>query len=329
MSKLNKTVTEGRQGYLVGVDGGGSGTRVALARMPAYPESEAIVELARAEAGPSGLALGIDAAWRAVREAIEQAFARAALPLDWSACKIACGIAGANHAPWREAFIAAAPAVAGLRVEEDAYTTLWGAHGGRAGVVVALGTGSVGIVLDERGDVVTVGGFGFPSGDEASGAWLGLRAIAHAQKAVDHRGPRDALAWALLVATGVVDGASIKEKTDDGMAADWRDAAGMRERLLAWLVTANQTAYASLAPTLARHADHYVVAALLKAAGEDVDAMVSSLDKAESLPLALCGSLAPLIRPFIARRHTARLIMPQGDAVNGALRLAASLPLPI
>ncbi|MGV7246188.1 BadF/BadG/BcrA/BcrD ATPase family protein, partial [Caballeronia sp. M23-90] len=42
--------------YLIGVDGGGSGTRVVLADANG-------VELARASGGPSGLGLGVERAW--------------------------------------------------------------------------------------------------------------------------------------------------------------------------------------------------------------------------------------------------------------------------
>ncbi|MEA3112283.1 MAG: glucosamine kinase, partial [Caballeronia sp.] len=53
--------------YLIGVDGGGSGTRVVLA------DTEGI-ELARATGGPSGLALGVERAWDAIEAACLRAF---------------------------------------------------------------------------------------------------------------------------------------------------------------------------------------------------------------------------------------------------------------
>lgn len=53
--------------------------------------------------------------------------------------------------------------------------------------VVELGTGSVGGALLTNGRKLSVGGWGFPSGDEGSGAWLGLRAAQLAQQALDGR----------------------------------------------------------------------------------------------------------------------------------------------
>ncbi|TCG05130.1 ATPase, partial [Paraburkholderia steynii] len=55
--------------YLIGVDGGGTGTRVVLASAEGK-------ELAQGSAGPSGLALGVERAWDAILAAIAQACER-------------------------------------------------------------------------------------------------------------------------------------------------------------------------------------------------------------------------------------------------------------
>jgi len=315
--------------YLLAVDGGGSGTRVAIAR-----NDHPLSELARGYAGPSGLALGIDSAWAAVSAACAQAFDKAGLPFIWGECFMGCGLAGANHGPWRDAFIDKAPALAGLRVEGDAYSTLLGAHGGRAGVVVALGTGSIGMALTKHGEVRVVGGFGFPSGDEASGAAIGLKAVVHAQRAVDGRGPHDGLAQALLLAimgetAANRDAAQVEDR--DGSLTTFIPSDGAlgapsraRDLLLTWLVSANQTTYATLAPIVAAHSTHPFASSLLEQAGIDVSTMVRALDPAAELPLALCGSLAPIIAPFLPPSRAHLLVSPLGDAVSGALELAST-----
>ncbi len=185
--------------FLIGVDGGGTGTRIVLADAQGR-------ELAQAASGPSGLA------WRRTRVAshcgrLRRRHSRSAgVALDWSRCVLGCGLAGVNNRDWLAAFLAQAPALAGLAVESDAYTTLLGAHGGAHGVIVALGTGSIAAAADhEGGECRIVGGYGFPSGDEASGARLGVRAIVHAQHALDGRGPNDDLAQALLAHVGASD----------------------------------------------------------------------------------------------------------------------------
>ncbi len=278
--------------YLIGIDGGGTGTRAVLADASGR-------ELARGSGGPSGLALGIEAAWRSIGEACEQAFERIGVLLDWSACALGCGLAGSNHPAWLGAFLDAAP-VAALAVENDAFTTVLGAHGGEPGVIVALGTGSVAAAIDAAGECRIAGGYGFPSGDEASGAWFGLRALAHAQQALDGRGPRDALADALIAVTGATD----------------------RESLVVWSCAANQTVYATLAPALFAHRAHPFAARLIDEAGAAIGHMIDALDPAQALPVALCGGLAAQLDAAVPERHRARLRTPLADSAHGALRLA-------
>lgn len=279
--------------YLLGIDGGGTGTRVVLG------DRHGAV-LAQASAGPSGLGLGVARAWQAIDEGCRAAFAQAGVALDWSHCVLGCGLAGVNNRDWLAAFREQAPNVAGLAVESDAYTTLLGAHGGEAGVIVALGTGSVAAALDADGACRIAGGFGFPSGDEASGAWLGLRAIAYAQQAVDGRAPVDGFAQALLARVGATD----------------------RDSLIVWLCAANQTAYASLAPVVLAHREHPFVSALLALAGAEVAKMIAALDPSGTLPVALCGGLGEPLRDWVPDALRPRLRAPLADSAHGALRLA-------
>ncbi|NPT42044.1 ATPase [Paraburkholderia sp. 1N] len=279
--------------FLIGIDGGGSGTRVVLGDAQGR-------ELAQAASGPSGLGLGVERAWQAIEAGCASAFAGAGVPLDWSRCVLGCGLAGVNNRDWLAAFRAQAPAVAGLAVESDVYTTLLGAHGGAHGVVVALGTGSQAAVLDGNGECRVAGGFGYPSGDEASGAWLGLRAIVHAQQALDGRAPNDDLAQALLAHTGAHD----------------------RDSLVVWLCEANQTAYARLAPIVIAHRTHPFAARLLGEAGVDVGKMIAALDPSATLPVALCGGLGAPLREYVPEIYQARLREPLADSAHGGLQLA-------
>ncbi|SAK41040.1 BadF/BadG/BcrA/BcrD type ATPase [Caballeronia hypogeia] len=290
---MNTYPTSIFNGYLLGVDGGGSGTRVILANAQG-------VELARAVAGPSGLGLGVERAWQSIGEACLRAFAAAALPFDWRACALGCGLAGVNNADWLAAFLAAAPGVHALSVESDAYTTVLGAHGGEAGVIVALGTGSIAASLDDAGVCRIAGGYGFPSGDEASGAWLGLRAVVHLQRVLDGRAAHDDWSRALLVRTGAAD----------------------RDSLVVWLCAANQTAYATLAPTVFEFRDHPDAARLLEDAGREIGRLIAPLDVAGTLPVALCGGLAEPYVPFVPPALRERLRAPLADSAAGALRLA-------
>jgi glucosamine kinase len=290
---LNSLDSMNKDLFLIGIDGGGSGTRVVLGDAQGR-------ELAQAASGPSGLGLGVERAWQAIAAGCVEAFARAGMPLDWARCVLGCGLAGVNNRDWLAAFRAQAPALAGLAVESDVYTTLLGAHGGAQGVVVALGTGSQAAVLDGNGECRVAGGFGYPSGDEASGAWLGLRAIVHAQQALDGRAPNDDLAQALLAHTGAHD----------------------RDSLIVWLCEANQTAYAKLAPLVIANASRPFAARLLREAGVDIGKMIAALDPSAGLPVALCGGLGAPLREYVPQIYQARLREPLADSAHGGLQLA-------
>ncbi|WP_334031271.1 BadF/BadG/BcrA/BcrD ATPase family protein [Burkholderia orbicola] len=278
--------------FAIGIDGGGTGTRAVLADRHGR-------ELAQGRGGPSGLGLGIERAWASIGAACADAFTQAGLAFDWSQCALGCGLAGVNNAAWLAAFRAQAP-LGALAIESDAYTTVVGAHGGAPGLIVALGTGSIAAALDAAGACRIAGGFGFPSGDEASGAWLGVRALAYAQQALDGRVPRDAFATALLAETGAQD----------------------RDALVQWSCDANQTIYARLAPIVFAHRTHPVARALIAQAGDEIGKMIDALDPQRALPVALCGGLADALAPAVPARHAARLRAPLDDSAHGALRLA-------
>lgn len=279
--------------YLIGVDGGGSGTRVRVARADGSA-------LAQGENGPSGLGHGIDRAWIAVGNAVLNAFAAAGIthpPLRRIA--IGLGLAGVHNRQWAAQFLDQNPGYAAIALESDALTTLLGAHQGQPGAVVAIGTGSVGEVLYADGARREVGGWGFPSGDEAGGAWIGMRAVGHAQQVLDGRAAHNPFASAIIDACG-----------------------GHRDAIQGWLAAANQTAYAQLARLVLEHAGGNPTArAILEEAGRQVALIATALDPTGLLPVALCGGLAEPLRPYLPQELLRRVVPAWGDSAAGALRL--------
>lgn len=293
--------------FLIGVDGGGSGTRARLAHLP-HQASGVPVHLGAGMVGPSGLSLGITNAWTAVEQAIAAAFADAGLPLaPRAAIGLGLGLAGVHNRQWAAQFTAANPGYASLALASDGHTTVLGAHDGAAGAIIALGTGSVGEVRLADGRHLEVGGWGFPSGDEAGGAWIGLHAINHMQQSFDGRRPADAFADAVAQACGVAPGR--------------RDPAA-REILQQWLAGASQTRYAQLAPVVLQHAaSNDAARAILQAAGTQVARLAHALDADGTLPIALCGGLAAPLRPYLPPALLARVVPARGDSAAGALQL--------
>ena len=279
--------------FLVGVDGGGSGTRALLARRDG-------AVIGAGQAGPSGLSRGIDPAWQAITLATQRAFESAGLRcVAWSHCALGAGLAGASHRPWRDAFLAANPGFARIALDSDSFTMLLGAHAGRPGVIVAAGTGSVGEVLRADGSRTGVGGWGFPVGDEGSGAWLGWHAVRHAQAAMDGRaaaGPLARHVWATCGADYVA--------------------------LLDWCRSAGQFEYAQLAPAVFNaEADDATAAALLASAVVELEALARALDPAGALPLAVSGSIGRRLAPRFAPALRALSVELAQGADAGALTL--------
>lgn len=279
--------------YLIGIDGGGTGTRARLT------DAQGLM-LGTAEAGPSGLALGSAPAWAQVLQAVARAFEQAALPLARpEQIAIGLGLAGAGSPARAEDFRRTAPPFAAVLLATDATAALSGAHAGRPGAIVAAGTGSVGLALHEDGHEVLVGGWGFGVGDEGSGAWLGQRAAQLAQQALDGRATAGALAQAV-----------------------WRVAGDQPADLVAWCSRAGQAGFAGLASLVFEHATADPAAhALLVRAAAELAMLADALDPTGALPLVITGSVGLRLQTMLPAPVRARCVTAAGDATQGALLL--------
>jgi glucosamine kinase len=284
--------------YRVGVDGGGTSTRARIVRPDGTLVGEGL-------AGASALGQGIAPAWHNIQLAIARA-AQVAVDVDVSDllevlrnCPLGIGLSGANNADWRAAFLAANPGYQQLVVDSDVYTALLGAHAGHPGAVVIAGTGSIAHALKPDGQRSTTGGWGFPSGDEGSGAYLGLRAVNLTQQALDGRCQPSALTHAVLRATG-----------------------GTPAALLAWCCTAAQFEFAALAPVVFDcEATDPCAARILKDSVQAIDKLVIALDPHGTLPLAVRGSIAQRLQSRLCAALQSRVVPSAGDAMDGALLL--------
>jgi glucosamine kinase len=279
--------------FALGVDGGGTGTRVRI-----WTSGGALI--GHGEAGPSALAQGIEQAWKHIGQAVERAFASAGLAAPApNHCVVGLGLAGAVAPHLAAAFFRAAPEYALIVLETDSRTALMGAHGGRPGAIVAVGTGAVAEALHADGRRIAVSGWGFPVGDEGSGAWLGMRAMQIAHRALDGRAPAGTLAQAV-----------------------WRRTSDRRDSLLEWCSRAGQHDYAQLAPLVFECADTDAAAeALVREVAQEIEDMALALDPGLQLPIVLLGSVGLRMIDRLPAALRARLVEPSGDAVDGAHRL--------
>ena len=283
--------------YLVGVDGGGSGTRALV--HPVRGDG-----VGTGSAGPSALQQGIPQAWDNVLAAVRDAFAALgrAAP-SWNRCVLAAGLSGVSHSPWRDAFIARDPGFAALEAETDSFTMLMGAHGGGPGAILIAGTGSIAEALRADGTRATVGGWGFRVDDEGSGGWLGLQAVRHGLAAFDGRANPSPLARRV-----------------------WMHCGDEREALQEWCGSAGQFEFAQLARAVFECEESDPVASrLLAQATSALEELALAIDPRGRLPLAVAGSvgerLAPRMRPFVR----SRIVPAQAGPAEGALMLARAL----
>jgi len=279
--------------FLVGVDGGGTGTRVRLA------DREGRL-LGQGESGASALGQGAVQAWHHIGQAVQQAAAQAGISgLDLSQCAIGLGLSGSSLKDPVAQLLALQPGYTLLALDSDGWTTLLGAHAGEAGAVLAAGTGTIGEALRRDGSRAMASGWGWVTGDEGSGAWLGIQAMRHAEQVFDGRAVGGALADAVMSRAG-------------------RD----RSTINAWNASAGQAGFAALAPLVFESADNDVIAAgLLDAAVAELEKLAHALDPAGDLPLALCGSVALRLAPRFSAPLRARCVAARGDSAEGGLHL--------
>jgi glucosamine kinase len=278
----------------VGIDGGGTGSRARI-------EDGNGRLLGTGIAGPAALRVGIEKAVAEIEKACRAALEEAGLGPDaMSSLHAAVGLAGVGRKGALEQLVMQPHPFRSVLYAHDATIACIGAHGGRDGGIVIIGTGSVGFAL-VGGCEVRVGGYGFPISDEGSGADLGLHAIRLALRAFDER----------AVGTSL---------TRDVMGRFQNDPF----EAVAWMDQASATDYATFAPLVMRHADDgdQIARRIVREAAEQIDELVRRLAERGAPRIALLGGLASSMQPWLAPDVQRRLVPREGDAIDGALHLA-------
>jgi glucosamine kinase len=280
--------------FFIGVDGGGTGCRARI-------EDSKGCLLGTGIAGPAALRLGLDRALTEMEKACHAALGEAGLNSDaLNSAHAVVGLAGVGRKGTLEQLALRQHPYRSIIYVNDATIACIGAHGGRDGGIVIVGTGSVGFaVVGER--EFRMGGYGFPISDEGSGADLGLHAIRMALRAYDERAVTTSL-------------------TRDVMMRFDNDPF----ETVAWMDRATATDYATFAPLVMRHADagDSIARRIVRDSAEQIDELVRRLGECGATRIALLGGLASSMQPWLAPDVQRRLSPVEGDAVDGALRLA-------
>lgn len=284
----------GPNALLLGVDGGGTQCRARLGDATG-------AKLGEATAGPANIRFGLEHSFSAILQATTECLVQAGLSSKDSSRITAClALAGASEPqhlaaardyphPFRRAI-----------VTTDAHAACVGAHGGRDGGIIIIGTGSIGWA-ERRGLHHRIGGWGWPVSDEGSGAWLGHEALRRVLWAYDGR-----IEWSPMLR------ALFARFEQDPHA------------ILQWTVNASPRDLGSIAPLIVEHAaqNDRVGRELLQMAASHIDALAERLIAIGTQRLSLVGGLAEHVAPWLSDLTKSHLVAPKGDALDGALHLA-------
>lgn len=282
--------------FLIGVDGGGTSCRAAVATLDGQI-------IGRAKTGSSNITTNLETATVSILDAVNSAVTAAGLAADsvnYAAAHL--GLAGANVGDFAQKLSMALP-FAIHQIGGDAPIALQGALGDHDGAIAILGTGSA--FLARKGDKTQlIGGWGFHLSDFGGGARLGRSALEIAVLAHDGVCPHTELTRALLA------------EFDNSL-----------DSLVLFAKTATASDYGRFAPKIVSHLSEQDQTAktLFQSAAQTVDAAFDALNLAVDDQIALLGGLAPHYPPFLAKRHVTRLVEPRADALTGAVELAGKL----
>lgn len=264
------------QSLFVGVDGGATKSVVRV-------EDESGNLLGRAVGGPASIRLSVTQAWHSIVSCLQVILNPLGIsikePLSYRLYG-GMGLAGCELSAARENFLSHPHPFTQLVVTSDAHTACLGAHNGKNGAIIIIGTGVVGYQILNN-DVDKVGGWGFPHDDQGGGAWLGMQAIRHCFKLADGR-----MKPSLLAATVI-----------HYFSEDFK-------RLTAFANEANSSQFALLAPLVikANTAGCKQAELLLQKAAHFINEIGQTLHrKALNVPFqcALVGGIAPFIEPHL------------------------------
>ena len=295
--------------FFLGVDGGGTRTRVAMV-------DETGRECARAEGPPTLVDPANPNATISViaglcREVASQGGADLPVAGLWA------GIAGAGTDPQRSV-VETALQEAGLSLRTaagaDAEATFHDAFPSGPGILLISGTGSIALGRKADGSRLRVGGWGLNLGDEGSGYRIGISALRALARGEDGRGVSTDLRDPVLKALGVA------HPPD----------------LIKWMATAGKADVASLVPLVcevAEAGDRAATIVIEKAVDDLVEHVRTLMRRLEPWPappeVALAGGLIEEDGPLRPRVIRAIEVLPcrlQDRALDGA-RGACSLAM--
>ena len=280
---------------IIGVDGGGTGCRVAIGTL-----SDGV--LSRSEGGRANAASDAALAVKNIASTVEEAARLAGIPTSaLSHATAHIGIAGILGAE-DSARIASALPYKTITVTDDRPTAVTGALGRHDGYLLSLGTGAF-AAASQAGVFTFLGGWGFYVADQGSGAWLGRAGLEQIKLCHDELADHTPLTRKLFEKFG-----------------------GDPNALVSFSVTAKPGDFATLAPEIiagAQAADPWGQAIMKKGANHLMRCL-ARLGFRTGDTLCLTGGIGPHYAGYLPEEFLSGRIQPKGSALDGAFQLASS-----
>lgn len=289
--------------YMVVADGGASKCAMAL-----YAVADG-TRLAETVQGPASLSLDVSEAWHAIEKGIRELASELGFPTDWQPDLLVMGLAGSLRESRIKAFTGEIRHCRRYLIFTDGQAQYMGATGGNSGVCLSVGTGSVVYWMNGRGVLAHAGGWGFPAGDEASGAWLGLCLI---KRYINDRDYHSTVASSEYVAAP--SGQILYRALENTIGVEVTD-------VQQWSTQKNPTRLATLAPLVQTAAENNdpIANELLDHGAQECMNLINLAPA--NLPVYLAGSVVAYYHSRLIQCYGDRIRPVVGDAVSGLFHL--------
>jgi len=286
-------MADSRNTLVIGVDGGGTGCRVAIGTV-------ADGVLARAEGGRANVASDPALAIKNVIDTVEAAASKGVIAIErLKGATAHLGLAGVMTSQDAHRIASAVP-YQNVVVTDDRPTAFNGAFGVQDGFLLSVGTGTI-AAANTNGVFRSVGGWGFHVGDHASGSWLGHECLRHV----------------LLCHDGI---AQHSDLTRSLFAKFHNDP----NEIVAFSMSAKPGDYGVFAPEVVEgaHAGDPVGKKILDRGASHLMRCLNALRFNAGDPLCLTGGVGPHYARYLPDGITAGLVERRGNALDGAFALA-------
>lgn len=303
--------------YYLGVDGGGTNCRVRLA-------DENLKTLAEVKNGRSNLQIDDgEPAYKAISDGTRDVFKAAGIDYAETANTYACfGMAGGRMDSARAAFAARPWPFAGVKVYDDIDIAHAGALGGEDGGVIIVGTGSAALAI-VGGERFQSGGWGFPIGDQMSGAILGRELVRYTVEAED----------GLVEASPLTKAVVAKLGGNNQAIMTWAFAAEMDLKIISRdgsegcddvLIGRAPAEFGKLMPLFIEYleAGDPVAKKMLDIELSAIDTYVRWFQSHNAHVMAIVGGFGERLFPIIQQRYGNFVALPKFEPLHGAVILA-------